>query len=590
MNLNRTTKLHIMSLLPGSFVMILFVYRSSFPTSNGRVFTLFDDAMISMSYAQTLSTTGELVWFPGEQRVQGYTNLLWTLYMSILHFVGLAGSQVALAVSITCMLLLLGTSLLAARLVFKLLSQHQTKALIYSSFVGCSIPFLYPLTFWSLRGMETGFLAFLLMSAVTIAIQSTQNSDGSLKDRKSYFIISLIGALGILTRIDFLLPFSFIILFVAFRRSEVSNSIKKYFAMVLTSTLLILLALFVWQYLYYGDWMPNTYRLKIGGYSIWTRIHRGLMSAGKIAPLLAILSVTHFYLLKTKASESIKLFSSLAVGCTFTISLYSVYVGGDAWEDFGINRYVSISLPLILSAVLINLTFILKQTRITSKKKMFLLVPMMIIFSCLASITTNPFGILFIAVTTYIFIGVISFSFIYFFEIKQSYSEVFKVVVVCLMLISVASAQGIYVMLGSGLLPAYTALDFKKTMQALELKKASLPGAKIAVSWAGAPAYYSSRNMIDLLGKSDRFIAEGFPVTNLPKGTWYEDFYPGHNKYNYEYSIGVLKPDIVVDLLEPMSLSKWGYSVSCLPNGDQIYIKNNSKFINQAALIDCPGT
>src|SRR5215218_6616838 len=61
----------------------LFIYRSSFIGIDGkRYFCLFDDAMISMRYAWNLSHGFGLVWNPGEY-VEGYTNLLMTLLMSL---------------------------------------------------------------------------------------------------------------------------------------------------------------------------------------------------------------------------------------------------------------------------------------------------------------------------------------------------------------------------------------------------------------------------------------------------------------------------------------------------------------------------
>src|SRR5215217_9297644 len=61
----------------------LFIYRSSSVGIDGRrYFCLFDDAMISMRYAWNFSHGMGLVWNVGE-RIQGYTNLLMTLIMSI---------------------------------------------------------------------------------------------------------------------------------------------------------------------------------------------------------------------------------------------------------------------------------------------------------------------------------------------------------------------------------------------------------------------------------------------------------------------------------------------------------------------------
>ena len=61
-----------------------FIYRSSFIAIDGkRYYCLFDDAMISMRYAWNFSHGLGLVWNPGEY-VQGYTNLLMVLLMSLI--------------------------------------------------------------------------------------------------------------------------------------------------------------------------------------------------------------------------------------------------------------------------------------------------------------------------------------------------------------------------------------------------------------------------------------------------------------------------------------------------------------------------
>jgi hypothetical protein len=146
----------LLALVPGLLFLMSFVWRAGFDTPSGRQFTLFDDAMISMTYARTLAETGEWVWFPGADRVQGITNPLWTLYMTILHMVRLEGSSAALAVSLTGIVLLLGSAVLVSRLVRRGLNGWQW-AFVASAIAGGSVPFLYPLSYWTLRGMEVGF-------------------------------------------------------------------------------------------------------------------------------------------------------------------------------------------------------------------------------------------------------------------------------------------------------------------------------------------------------------------------------------------------------------------------------------------------
>ena len=59
-----------------------FIAASSFEIEGRRYYSLFDDAMISMRYAANLAHGHGLTWNPGE-RVEGFTNPLWTLVMAL---------------------------------------------------------------------------------------------------------------------------------------------------------------------------------------------------------------------------------------------------------------------------------------------------------------------------------------------------------------------------------------------------------------------------------------------------------------------------------------------------------------------------
>ncbi|HEY8058399.1 MAG TPA: hypothetical protein VID94_06595, partial [Acidimicrobiales bacterium] len=101
-------------LLP-SFALALMVLREgAWRSADGRLhWTLFDDVMISMSYARTLAETGELVWFAVAPRTEGMTNFGWTLVMALLHRVGLSGDAVVLAVVALGLLVVWATALQA---------------------------------------------------------------------------------------------------------------------------------------------------------------------------------------------------------------------------------------------------------------------------------------------------------------------------------------------------------------------------------------------------------------------------------------------------------------------------------------------
>jgi hypothetical protein len=98
--------------------------------------------------------------------------------------------------------------------------------------------------------------------------------------------------------------------------------------------------------------------------------------------------------------------------------------------------------------------------------------------------------------------------------------------------------------------------DVWATRYGLALRAATAAEATIAVTWAGAIPYFSRRPAIDLLGKSDPIVAKR-PRQPIA-------FSPGHDKWDYRYSIGQLRPDVVAELWyasesDMAAIEGWGY-------------------------------
>ena len=112
-------------------------------------------------------------------------------------------------------------------------------------------------------------------------------------------------------------------------------------------------------------------------------------------------------------------------------------------------------------------------------------------------------------------------------------------------------------------------------------------------------SYYIDRPTIDLLGKSDRVVAKGPPVREQVQSKYnFSDFFPGHNKWNFKYSIGELLPDIIVRSSEDSEFIKQtesnGYEKYCIKNYIQnrtsrisILVRNNSMNIKFNKVVDC---
>src|SRR5918998_2414845 len=148
----------------------LFIYQSSFVAIDGRrYFCLIDDAMISMRYAWNLSHGFGLVWNPGEY-VEGYTNPLMTLLMSLPTLLFDKVGAV-LAVQILGIVFMLVNAYLVMSIADQLLSgQERYRRLFQVLAFLCALSY-YPLVYWSLMGMETGLVAVLLSLSVLCALK-----------------------------------------------------------------------------------------------------------------------------------------------------------------------------------------------------------------------------------------------------------------------------------------------------------------------------------------------------------------------------------------------------------------------------------
>ena len=560
--------LYAIATVPGLFFMLFLEWQSSRNPWGSRRFTLFDDAMISMDYGRTLAKTGELVWFPGAPRVQGFTNPLWTLWMAFVHILGFDGSSAALMISLTGIVLILASSWVIFDLV---LAYSAGNGYLIAVLAAGSLPFLYPLTYWTLRGMEVGALTFFCLLVLRATIDHIR--DGNRRVRYS-MILPMI--LGITTRFDFTI-FCVIAIASLLLWGPTTTKVRlaaKYGAIVLASALLVCLA----QKLYFGTWLPNTYHLKMDGVSPIDRISRGLASSAKTIVLFAIIAVALASQLRSKElHQRLVVIASAMFVATAT---YAVYIGGDAWEPEMFNRFYATILPLV--PLIIGVTFNTIRKRITPA-----FISLAVLITSLgAGVTVNPYGFsekhfsIVAAVSILSALIIVIFSFIP----RDGLMAGALVATVCLIVSAYPMAQQYR---HRDLLLTHNNLFVTESVETV--RDTTKAGASIGTIWAGVPAYYSRRTMLDLLGKNDTFIA-----TSAPHG----DFFPGHNKWDYNYSIGKLRPDVIFQTYDRdieknlhLRIANWGYKKMCPITGTfepkGYYYRTNSTQIKWNSLQEC---
>ncbi len=463
----------------------LFIFRQSHISVDGkRYYCLFDDAMISMRYAWNLAHGNGLVWNPGE-RIEGYSNLLTILLMTPATrlFSKVNAVLVMQIFGVLVMLITARTSLAIAEQIFysdqKLLATARViafaSALIY-----------YPLTFFSLMGMETGILTLLLLTAVLQVLRY-----GS--DHNAWRLVAavLALALGYLARNDSLL-FTGVLALYAFCAIPRTGRAKSagFWLLLVALYGLVIVGQGVFRYLYYGEWLPNTYYLKLTGMSLTDRLMNGL---GFIKQYLFETGII-IAVLVVDALSTHNRYSILALAMFGIALAYQIYIGGDAWPMW---RLMAPTMPLMLVVLIRAVRNLLLRLNAAQNK--------------------TPASA------------------------RQSFPTWIVVYVLIFLIANIRFASEQILITQAYLVPMHNYY----VDDAVVLNEITTQDATIGVITAGVLPYYTERKAVDFLGKSDRYIAHLAP--DISGKTAYSGMYsvPGHNKYDLNYSIKALQPTYI---------------------------------------------
>ena len=539
---------HLICLISAGAFYLAFIWKNSFLIGHERYFSLFDDAMVAMRYAKNLADGYGLRWNPGEPPVEGYTNLLWTLYMAVIHLLPIAMSKTSLIVMLS------GAGILLANLVLvKKLTEAVTGENSYAPLLAVFLTaFYYPLIYWTLRGMEVGLLCLLVNGAILYAFRLYDRY--SLRD---VIGLTLTFVAALLTRPDSVVPIALVCIFLLFVIWR--SGFKLSYAIIPVGIVAVACGLTLFRIKYYGDPAPNTYYLKVAGVTALERASRGITVLGDLFafhlwPVLLLVAVGFWKNASLQRSPK----AILLLGMFLSQSVYSVYVGGDAWEWMHFsNRYIAFAVPALF--VVVSTFLCDSETNRIKTLAPFLPALGVGLFAeafyyyraDTRELPTTGVGLagLFIVVVG-AWMGVASLS------RRPISSTVFAISVALIVGVALNFFCVSNWVLGSnngGLLEA----DANAVREGLALRQVTAPMAKIAYIAAGAMPYFAGRKAVDLLGKSDPVIAKGKPAA---------PFYPGHSKWNYAYSIGQLKPDLVITLWGPTKADRknmvdWGYAL-----------------------------
>jgi len=169
----------------------VYIFSTSFIMNEVRFFTLFDDAMISMRYARNLAEGYGLVWNPGGDKVEGFSNGLWMLFMALIHLLPLEISKTSVVVQAAGAACLAANCIVVHRLAALLPGATARVALAAAVVTGLYLP----LNAWGWLGTEVAPLTLLVSLAAATALRL---------DKQPHRIPVLYGILGcaVLIRMD----------------------------------------------------------------------------------------------------------------------------------------------------------------------------------------------------------------------------------------------------------------------------------------------------------------------------------------------------------------------------------------------------
>ena len=208
-------------------------------------FWLDDDQMVSMRYGRNLAQGHGLVWNPGE-RVEGYTNFLWTVVMAAIHLLPVSDATAAIPVQ------LLNAALLAAILVATGgLARRCGLPELPSFLLLLTLSLNLDLVYWAVHGFETTCVTAIFVWV----LHGTLAREPSPMPRIG--MASLLALLPLI-RSDALYVWAAAALIVLIKAPQRRRTL---------ATLLLTLLPFglhlIWRRSYYGDWLPNTYYLRV---------------------------------------------------------------------------------------------------------------------------------------------------------------------------------------------------------------------------------------------------------------------------------------------------------------------------------------
>ena len=291
---------------------------------------ILDDAFISFRYAKHFASGSGLVFNAGE-RIEGYTNPLWTV---LLAGCARAGLDIVSSSVVLSLLAVAATVVVIGRIGMSVFAEHPHGSLLAGvapvlfALLGCQSRYV-------LAGMETPLFVLLLTLGVYASISARPLATG------------LLFGLATVTRPEGILYFMVVLAFSSAGGAPGRERLRAA-ARQLAAFAVVMAPFMWWRASYYGSLLPNTYYAKTSGAVTWATAERGWKHL-VYAIRQSSLELPLFFALLALTRWRRDRFCLLSGAFVIAAAIDMVAVGGDFQFFFG-PRFLMPAIPVLCIA------------------------------------------------------------------------------------------------------------------------------------------------------------------------------------------------------------------------------------------------
>ena len=343
-----------------------------------------DDAFISFRYAKNLFLNQEIVFNIGETPVEGYSNFLWVMWMTLSFVFNI---EIVFFSKISGLIFCHLSVLILYKLAFRLSKSKNLSYLVILFYV------ITPnIALWSVGGLETSLFTFLLLVSVYLFIIDISVRKNHILKLSPFSFLALS-----LTRHEGVVLFALTLIFFTYLLIK-SNEINKNRRFLLLfcyggSFIITYAPYFLWRIAYYNNIFPHTFVAKQTGFDLLLFFQRLIFYLPLIIFLLPTFSIIVFYGIKRSSYRIRNENQQYIILITLTLSIILLFL--TSWMPG--YRFTVPIIPLVYLLLPKPLYFLLTtyrskiKLRILSENFKFITVAIICIINFSQIFTFYPF-------------------------------------------------------------------------------------------------------------------------------------------------------------------------------------------------------